>query len=69
MRNSRLLLPIVEWGKWLIVLNHADFSCGDGSNSLILALRQDLLILQFWNVDVLTVFRTLTFVDLAKLHS
>ena len=47
MRNSRLLLPIVEWGKWSIVLNHSDFSCGDGGNSLILALLQDLLILQF----------------------
>ena len=68
MRSSRLLLPIVEWEKWSIVLNHTDFSCGDGGNSLILALLQDLLILQFWSVNVLTVFRTLTFVDLAKLH-
>ena len=44
MINSRLLLPIVEWGKWSIVLNHSDFSCCDGGNSLILALLQDLLI-------------------------
>ena len=47
MRSSRLLLPIVEWEKWSIVLNHTDFSCGDGGNSLILALLQGLLILQF----------------------
>ena len=41
MRSSRLLLPIVEWEKWSIVLNHTDFSCGDGGNSLILALLQE----------------------------
>ena len=68
VRNSRLLLPIVGWGRWSIVLNRSDFSCCNGSNSLIPALLQDLLILQFWNVDVLTAFCTLTFVDLAKLH-
>ena len=44
MRNSRLLLPIVGWGKWSIVLNRSDFSCCDGGNSLILALLEDLLI-------------------------
>ena len=40
MRISRLLLPIVLRRKWSIVLNHSDFSCCFGSDTLILALLQ-----------------------------
>ena len=51
MRYSRLLLPIVLRRKWSIVLNHSDFSCCCGSDTLILTLLQetvDSAILKSW---------------------